>query len=107
MKAYLANLFWDAMWLFLWRAHDGFFDPRRAAERRFRCRERWWSYKRKADQTASKKDDMRAKWFEILFAFETPPTDALIRGDLDDHARRMALKAVEETRAKFSGEHQP
>lgn len=107
MKAWLANVFWDAMWLFLWRVHDWFFDPERAAKARFRDRERWWAYKLKADRTDSKKDDLRAEWFRIRFDFKTPPGDALVRGDLDPTARKIAMDAVESTRARMSGEHQP
>ena len=107
MKAYIANLLWDALWIFLHRVHDWFFDPKRAAEQRFRDRERWWAYKCKAEATASKKDDMRAEWFRLRFDFNTEPTRAQARGDLNPHPRVIAMKAVEETRAKFSGPHQP
>jgi len=82
MKAWIANLLWDAMWIFLWRVHDWVFDPDRAARGRMKDRQRWWAYKRKAESTASKKDDMRARWFEIRFDFKTPPDEALARGDL-------------------------
>lgn len=83
MKAWIANLLWDALWIVAWRLHDFAFDPDRAAKARFRDRQRWWAYYCKAEQTESKKDDMRAEWFRIRFQFETPPDEALKRGDLE------------------------
>jgi len=107
MKTYLANLMWDALLIFCTRLHDYIFDPERAARIRFAHRERWWQYKLRAEQTKSKRDDLRAKWWATMFDFKTNPTAALARGDLDQHARDIAMKAVEETRSKMSGYHQP
>ncbi|MFH0981830.1 MAG: hypothetical protein V2A79_09855 [Planctomycetota bacterium] len=99
MKAWLANLLWDALWLCLWRGHDWVFDPERAARIRFANRERWWAYHQKALTSLSKKDDMRADSWRIQFDFKTPPGEAVRRGDLDPHARRLAMAAVEKARS--------
>lgn len=107
MKKWIADVLWDALWIFLRRLHDWFFDADRAVRQRFKDRERWWNYKLKAEQTASKRDDMRAEWFRVRFDFKTNPTAALARGDLDPHAKKLAMDAVEQTRARFSGQHQP
>jgi len=82
MKAWIANLLWDALAIFLARVHDWIFDPDRAAAWRMKNRQRWWSYKLKADATKSTRDDLRARWYQITFGFETPPDKAVERGDL-------------------------
>lgn len=83
MKAWLANMLWDALAILLCRVHDWVFDPERAARLRFENRKRWWAYKERADTTFSKRDDKRAEWYRIVFGFETPPEQAIRRGDLD------------------------
>lgn len=107
MKAWLANLLWDALCMVSIRLHDWIFDPQRAAVMRFKNRERWYTYKTKAEQTQNKRDDLRARWWAVMFGFETPPIEAMRRGDLDIEARQMAMRKIDEVRAKFSGEHQP
>lgn len=82
MKAWIANLLWDAMWIFLRRVHDWFFNPERHARIRFQHRQRWWAYKLKTDQTQSERDNMRAEAWAIEFDFKTPPDEAVARGDL-------------------------
>lgn len=82
MKAWIANLLWDAMWIFLRRVHDWAFDPERNARIRMKHRQRWWSYHQRALQTKSERDDMRANAWAIQFKFETPPDEAIARGDL-------------------------
>lgn len=99
MKTWLANLLWDALKILWARAHDWFFDPARAARKRFRNRERWWAYKLKADATQDPHDDLRAQWWAETFGFETPPLAAVRRGDLDAAARTLAMNAVEKARA--------
>jgi hypothetical protein len=99
VKQWLANLLWDALKIFLGRGHDWVFDPQRAALARFRDRERWWAYRQKALATQDPRDDLRAQWFQARFGFETPPSAAINRGDLDPHARQLALDAVEKARA--------
>jgi hypothetical protein len=91
MRTWLANIIWDALWIFLRRVHDWIFDPDRNARIRFRNRERWWSYHQRAIATPdNQRDDMRAKAWRIQFDFKTPPDEAIARGDL----------------SKYSGEHQ-
>lgn len=85
MRAYIANVLWNALALFLGRVHDWVFDPERSARIRFKNRKRWWAYHRKAAESGSKRDDMRAKAWQIQFKFETPPEDALNRGDLPEY----------------------
>ena len=85
MKAWIANLLWDALWIFLRRVHDWFFDPERHARIRFQHRQRWWTYHQRAIETQSARDDMRARAWEIEFDFETPPDEALERGDLPNY----------------------
>jgi hypothetical protein len=82
MRQWIANCLWDALKLVAGRLHDWAFDPQRAVAARFRDRERWWSYRQKALQTKDPRDDMRAEWWRIRFAFETSPADAIERGDL-------------------------
>jgi hypothetical protein len=48
MKAWLANLMWDALRIFAGRVHDWAFDPQRHARIRMAHRERWWDYYCKA-----------------------------------------------------------
>jgi hypothetical protein len=83
MKAWIANLLWDALGIFLGRLHDWIFDLNRAVRGRFRNREIWWRYYCKAKTTGSKRDDMRAEWYRIHFAFKTSPEEAVKRGDLE------------------------
>jgi len=83
MKAWLANMLWDALWIFLRRVHDWAFDPERNARIRMKHRQRWWSYHQRALQTKSERDDMRAQAWAIQFDFRTSPDEALIRGDLE------------------------
>ena len=73
MKAWIANLMWDALWICLRRIHDWAFDPDRADLIRAEGRERWWSYHCKAVQTASERDDMRAEFWRRLFNFHDAP----------------------------------
>jgi hypothetical protein len=94
ISQWISNALWDGVKLFAGRVHDYFFDPVRAAKRRFADREKWWAYKIKSEQTKDKRDDMRAEWFRIRFDFETSPQDAVKRGDLDPAARQMAIDAV-------------
>lgn len=82
MKAWIANLLWDALAIFLARVHDWIFDPDRAARWRMKNRERWWAYKVKADATDNLRDDRRAEWYRITFDFQTSPDEAVRRGDL-------------------------
>lgn len=107
MKAWLANLLWDVVCIVSVKLHDWVFDPQRHARIRFAHRERWWAYKCKAEKTKNPRDDRRARCWEVEFGFETPPVEAMRRGDLDIEARKMAMDAVDEVRAKFSGPHQP
>ncbi len=95
----LANLFWDALKFCAGNVHDWSFDPRRAAGARMRDRQRWWTYKLKAEQTQDKRDDMRAEWFRIRFNFNVDPETALKRGDLDPQTRQLATDAMERARA--------
>lgn len=88
ITAWLADCLWDALKLFAGRLHDFIFDPKRAAEARFRDRERWWRYTQKALATDNTRDDMRAEWWRIRFAFETSPDAAKLRGDLGPVADR-------------------
>jgi hypothetical protein len=83
MKAWLANLMWDALRIFAGRVHDWAFDPQRHARIRMAHRERWWDYYCKAMRTKDKRDDMRAQAWAIEYKFETSPADAKARGDLD------------------------
>lgn len=82
MKAWLANLIWDALWIVLHRLHDWVFDPARAAQARMRDRDIWWAYKLKADASGDERAIRRAKWFEVRFKFQTDPAAAFRRGDL-------------------------
>lgn len=82
MKAFIANILWDALAMFLGRVHDWVFDPQRNARIRMRNRERWWSYVQRAKATKDKRDDMRAEAWRIQFDFKTPPDEAVARGDL-------------------------
>lgn len=81
VKAWIADLLWDALKLFLGRIHDWCFDPGRHARIRMKHRERWWKYHQKAMRTKDPRDDMRAKAWAIEYKFETPPVDATMRGD--------------------------
>lgn len=85
VREWIANAMWDALKLFAGRVHDWAFNPQRHAKIRFRNRERWWRYVLKAEKTKDPRDDMRAKAWQIEFGFETPPTAAIDRGDLDKH----------------------
>lgn len=98
MKAWLANLIWDALLLVSVRLHDWFFSEERAAKQRFRHRELWWRYACRAAETNSTHDDMRARWWAVQFDFKTPPTEAVARGDLDPHARDVAMDAIRKAR---------
>jgi hypothetical protein len=83
MKVWIANLLWDALAIFLGRVHDYLFSPARAAAIRFVARQRWWAYTQQAaSPTGKARHDMRAEYFRILFSFETPPADAVARGDI-------------------------
>ena len=82
MKTFLANLLWDALAMFAGRVHDWIFDPERHAHIRMKHRRRWWAYHQKAKQTKSTRDDMRANAWAVQFRFETPPEEAINRGDL-------------------------
>lgn len=99
MTQWLANCLWTAMQMVSIRAHDWFFDPQRAAAARMKNRVRWWAYKLQARATPDGRDDVRAKWFEIRFAFETSPDEANRRGDLDPQNRQMAADVMERARA--------
>ena len=115
MKAWIAQLLWDAMAIFLARVHDWIFSPERSARIRFANREKWWRYRQRAAETKSPRDDMRANSWAITFDFKTPPTVALARGDLDASARKLAMDAVEANRIRnphwgdtnISGPHVP
>jgi len=82
MKAWIAEMLWDALAMFLGRVHDWVFDPERSASIRMRHRKRWWAYHQKAEHTKNKRDNMRAQAWAIQFAFKTPPQEAIDRGDL-------------------------
>ena len=103
MKAWIANLFWDALWIFLQRVHDWAFDPERHARIRMTHRERWWAAHCKALTTNSKRDDARATAWAIQFDFKTPPAVAKTRGDLDPIGRQAAADAVARARAARHG----
>lgn len=85
MRQFLANLIWDALWIFLRRVHDWAFDPERNARIRMKHRERWWAYHCRALETKSERDDMRANAWALQFKFETSPEDAKARGDLPNY----------------------
>ena len=87
MRAWIADILWDALSIFGRRLHDWVFDPDRHARIRFRHRERWWAYERKATKTMDPRDDMRARAWQIQFGFKTNPTDARLRGDLEPAKR--------------------
>lgn len=107
MKAWIANLLWDALLIVSVRAHDWVFDPERHARIRFQHRKRWWAYYQKALTTKDPKDDKRAEAWRIEFDFKTPPAEALVRGDLDPGARQMAIDVVEKNRAAGKGPMYP
>lgn len=79
---WLADVFWDALKIFAGRIHDWFFSEDRAARLRMKKREWWWARSEKAKATENPRDDMRARFWQILDDFETPPADAVARGDL-------------------------
>lgn len=83
LKAWIADLLWDALKLFAARAHDWAFDPQRHARIRMAHRQRWWRYHQKALSTDDPRDDMRARAWAIQYDFKTPPEEAEARGDLD------------------------
>lgn len=85
MRQFLANLIWDALWIFLRRVHDWAFDPERHARIRMKNRERWWAYHCRALETKSERDDMRANAWALQFKFETSPEAAIQRGDLPNY----------------------
>lgn len=103
MKAWIANLMWDALLIFSARLHDWVFDPDRHARIRFNHRKRWWAYHQKAQATKDPNDDLRARAWQIEFDFKTPPEEAMVRGDLDPDARQLAMDAVERARAAKTG----
>ena len=82
MKQFIVNIMWDALAIVLVRAHDWVFAPQRHARIRMKHRDRWWAYHLKATRTKSLKDNMRADAWAIQGKFETPPSDAIARGDL-------------------------
>lgn len=79
---WLADILYGTLKMFGGRLHDWLFDPDRHARIRFAHRQRWWKYDQKAKATKDKRDDMRAKAWQIEYAFETPPDEAIARGDL-------------------------
>lgn len=87
IKAWIADQLWNALKLFLGRVHDWVFSPERNARIRMKNRKRWWRYHLKAQRTNDKRDDMRAKAWQIQFKFETSPEDAEERGDLREPYR--------------------
>ena len=82
LMMWLADILVGALKLFAGWVHDWVFDPDRHARIRFHNRERWWKYQQKALATKDHRDDMRAKAWQIQYAFETPPDEAMARGDL-------------------------
>lgn len=85
MKAWLVNIMWDALAMFAVRVHDWVFDPDRSARIRMKNRKRWWAYYLKAARTKTKRDDLRAKSWQIQFRFEVSPNMAEARGDIDPY----------------------
>lgn len=104
MKTWIANLLWDALWIFLRRVHDWAFEPERHARIRMTHRERWWAAHCRAQETDSKRDDARARAWAIQFEFKTPPAVAKVRGDLDPLGRQAAADAMDRSRAARRGD---
>jgi hypothetical protein len=100
MSKWIANMLWDALAILSTRAHDWAFDATRHARIRMKHRNRWWDYHCRAEVTKSKRDDMRARAWQIEFDFKTSPDDAVRRGDLDPAARAMAMASVARMRAE-------
>lgn len=101
MIAWMADCLWAALAVVAGRFHDYLFGEERQARIRFWHRERWWKCEQRAMLTGNKRDDMRAKAWAIQFGFQTPPQEAIERGDLDPAARRLAMDAIEKARKTY------
>lgn len=107
LTLWLADAMWDALRLLAGWLHDWVFSEERAARLRMKKREWWWARTEKAKTTKSPRDDMRARFWQILDAFETPPSEAVARGDLDPASRRAAMDAVETNRVTTAHGNHP
>lgn len=70
----------------------------RGEQHRESDRLRWWGFKQRAETTKTKADDALAVYLQARFNFHDSP---------EVKASKIAMDAVEATRAKFSGIHQP
>lgn len=84
MKRWLAGIMWDALGIFLSRVRDYALSSERNAKQRYKDRLRWWHYKEKAEESGNVTAKMLAEALQIRFKFETPPADAVARGDLSE-----------------------
>jgi hypothetical protein len=88
MKVWLADLLWGALVLVSKRLFNFLTDPGRAQKLRFAHREKWHAYYTKAQKRNSPSCMRLAEWYAIVWKFETPPLQAIGRGDLNrDNAK--------------------
>ncbi len=70
---FIGDVLFDALMHAGARLHDWFFTEERAVRWREKLRDRWWRYKTRAEGTQSKRDDRRAKCWQLLMDYNTPP----------------------------------
>ena len=81
MSKTLAKILVKALLIVAFQLHDWLFSPELTDSVRMWLRERWWKAAEKAARTKSTRDDMRAASWRRLMKFETPPKEAIKRGD--------------------------
>ncbi len=83
MKQWIAQMMWGALSLLGKKAFKWFTDPARAQKNRYAHREMWSAFYESAHRKRSWWRIRVAEWYAIQWKLETPPMEAMTRGDLN------------------------